>query len=96
MDKLKLRPVLFWDVDFNKLDVGNSKRLIIERVLSLGTLDEFQSILAVYGRELIKNEVQNIGYFDRKTLEFIVSYFGIDKRKMKCYIKKRSNQAHWN
>ena len=96
MNKLNLRPELFWDVDFSKLDVGKSKRLIIDRVLSLGTLNEFKAILEVYGKDLIKDEVQNIGYFDDKTFEFIIDYFGIEKHKMKCYIKKRSGQVHWN
>ena len=96
MNKLNLRPELFWDVDFSKLDIGKSKRLIIDRVLSLGTVSEFKAILKAYGKDLIKNEVQNIGYFDDKTFEFIVDYFGIEKQKMKCYIKKRSGQVHWN
>ncbi len=96
MNKLHLRPELFWDVDFSKLDVGKSKRLIIDRVLSLGTLNEFKAILEVYGKDLIKDEVQNIGYFDDKTFEFIIDYFDIEKHKMKCYIKKRSGQVHWS
>ncbi len=96
MKNLNLRPELFWDVDSSKLDVEKNKRLIIDRVLSLGTLKEFKAILGVYGKAVIKNEVQNIGYFDVKTLEFIVSYFGIEKHKMKCYTKKQSNRAHWN
>ena len=96
MKNLKLRPELFWDVEFNQLDEGKSKRLIIDRVLSLGTIKEFKAILQHYGEDVIKEEVQNIGYFDVKTLEFIVSYFGIEKSKMKCYIKKQSNRVHWN
>lgn len=96
MKNLDLRPELFWDVDSSKLDVEKNKRLIIDRVLSLGTLKEFKTILWIYGKAVIKNEVQNIGYFDVKTLEFIVSYFGIEKRKMKCYTKKQLNRAHWN
>ena len=96
MKTLNLRPELFWDVDFNQLDEGKSKRLIIDRVLSLGTLKEFKAILQVYGKDVIIDEVQNIGYFDDKTLEFIVSYFGVEKSKMKCYLKKQSKQAHWN
>ena len=96
MNQFDLRPELFWDVDFSKLDIGKSKRLIIDRVLSLGTVSEFKAILKTYGKDLIKNEVQNIGYFDVKTFEFIVGYFGIEKHNMKCYIKKQSGKVHWN
>jgi len=96
MKNLNLRPELFWDVDFSNLDAGKNKRLIIDRVLSLGTLKEFKAILGVYGKDVIKDEVQSIGYFDVKTLEFIVSFFGIEKQNMKCYIEKQSNRTHWN
>ena len=94
MKNLKLRTELFWDVDFNQLDEGKSKRLIIDRVLSLGTIKEFKDIIQVYGEDVIKEEVQNIGYFDVKTFEFIVSYFGIEKSKMKCYTK-RQQSSNW-
>lgn len=34
----QLNPVYFWDVDPAKIDETQSKRLIIERVFSLGNL----------------------------------------------------------
>ena len=35
-----INPRYFWDIDMSKLDIIVAKRLIIERVFSLGKLDE--------------------------------------------------------
>ena len=92
--KLSLRPHLFWDVNFNSLDEEKNKKLIIERVLNCGTLDEFFQILSLYGEATIKSIVINIGSLDDKTLEFAHTFFNIPKEKFRCYIKKLSNLEH--
>ena len=48
--ELPLRKELFWDVNINNLDMNLHKRLIIERVFSLGNLKEFRTIMEYYGR----------------------------------------------
>jgi hypothetical protein len=88
--KFSLRPHLFWDIDLNSLDEEKNKRLIIERVLNRGTVDEFRQILSYYGDDTIKRVVVNIGTFDNKTLEFVHTFFHIPKEKFKCYTKKLS------
>ena len=93
--ELTLRPHLFWDVDFEKLDPDKSKRLIIERVLSLGRLNEFYQVLSYYGEDTIKKIIVNTGYLDEKTFEFAHSYFDIPKDQFQCYIKKQSGLTHW-
>jgi hypothetical protein len=42
-------PVYFWDVDSGRLDAQKSKRLIIERVFSLGNLEEITMLIDFYG-----------------------------------------------
>lgn len=96
MFKLPLRKELFWDIDVNHLDAGKNKRLIIDRVLSIGNLAELKIIIQYYGKETVTSEIKQIGYLDPKTLEFVVSYFGIRKEELKCYIKKLSARQYWN
>jgi hypothetical protein len=96
MFELPLRKELFWDIDVNHLDAGKNKRLIIDRVLSIGNLSELKIIIQYYGKETIISEIKQIGYLDPKTLEFVVSYFGIGKEELKCYIKKLSARQYWN
>ena len=93
--ELPVRKELFWDVNINNLDANLHKRLIIERVFSLGNLKEFRTIMEYYGWETVREEIKNVGYLDPKTFEFAVSFLKIPRKEMKCYILKQSRQQHW-
>ncbi len=45
---------LFWDTDPKKLDIGEHQRVIIERVLNLGTLADWHWLVSVYGAEVVR------------------------------------------
>ena len=81
---LKLRKELFWDIDPEKLDETLNRRIIIERVLTLGELDEFLALIKFYDNKTLRKEISEIAYLDPKTLQFVISYFGISKEEMKC------------
>jgi len=89
LQHLKLRNELFWDIDLDKLDERKNKRLIIERVLNLGEIEEFLELVSFYNRKTLLNELTNIAYFDPKTLKFIISYFGVKQEDLKCFIQKQ-------
>ena len=44
-----LSPQYFWDTDVKKLDADDSRRLIIERVFSLGSVEDIRRVIAYYG-----------------------------------------------
>jgi len=93
---LPIRKELFWDVDYTSLDEKSNKRLIIERVLTLGNLAEFKSIELWYSKRTIKTTISKIGYLDSKTIEFVVSYYGLSKEKITCCKKKLLIPIHWD
>lgn len=93
---LPLRKELFWDIEFDKIDLTKHRRIIIERVLTLGTLDEFRYLLKTYDKQTLVNEIKQIGYLDPKTLNFVVNFFSIEKTQLRCYIRKQSIEQHWN
>lgn len=93
---LPLRKELFWDIDFNKLNSDTHKRIIIERVLSLGNLNEFYFLLKTYNKKALVSVILQIGYLDPKTMSFVVSFFNISKNRLKCYTQKQSTAPHWN
>jgi|SRR6056297_1197890 len=90
-----INPQYFWDVDFSKLDPLKSKRLIIERVFSLGTSTEIAQIIAFYGQSIVLNELKNMQYIDPKTLNFVSLFFNTPKQSFKCYKRKQSMNQHW-
>jgi hypothetical protein len=92
----QLNKVFFWDVDFNKLEKSKSKRLIIERVMSLGNLNDIKLIIAIYTKDEIKQTLCNLNYLDPKTLNFASLLFNIPKTKFKCYTKQLSTLTPLN
>ena len=92
---LKIRTELFWDLDKNRMSEETNRRIIIERVLTLGNLSEWQDIVRFYGLETIKKEIRNAGYLDPKTIAFIETYLKINKEDLRCYIKKQVMPIFW-
>lgn len=93
---LPLRKELFWDIDFDKIDLTKHRRIIIERVLTLGNWDGFRYLLKTYDEQTLVNEIKQIGYLDPKTLNFVVNFFAIEKTQLRCYTRKQSMEQHWN
>lgn len=56
----KIRKVIFWDTDFNKIDWIKSRYAIIKRVFERGNKTEISEIISFYGYETVKNEIDKI------------------------------------
>lgn len=96
MLSLNISKKLFWDVDIRKIDDIRNKRLIIERVFTMGDLSDIKAVVMFYGLETVKHELINAGYLDKKTLSWVSTFFNVPKAKFKCFIKKQSTQIHWS
>lgn len=55
----KIRKILFWDTDINKLDWHKNKKAIIKRIFERGKESEISEIISFYGIETVKNELKN-------------------------------------
>jgi len=83
----KLSQYLFWDYNITKLDPNIDIKMILERVFSRGTEKDEKEIFSFYGKEVIKNTVLEIKYFDKKTLNYLSIILNIPKENFKCYKK---------
>ncbi|PIV58266.1 MAG: hypothetical protein COS14_10520 [Bacteroidetes bacterium CG02_land_8_20_14_3_00_31_25] len=92
----QLNPIYFWDVNFLKLDEKKSKRLIIERIVNFGNLNEIKLIINKYGKEEVIHTICNLNYLEPKTLNFFSLFFKISKKNFKCYIRRQLTQIHWS
>jgi len=91
----RLNPLYFWDVDYTRLDPVKSKRIIVERVFTLGTISEMQSLIRFFGKEEVKNTLIRLNYIDPKNLNFLSIIFRIPKRNFKCVQSRRSTPQQW-
>lgn len=92
----QLNRVYFWDTDFSKLDEIQSKRIIIERVINYGNLNEIEHLKSFYGIKEITSVLCNLNYIDPKTLNFMSLMFHIPKSKFKCYTRKQLTHQPWS
>ncbi len=86
----------FWDIDISTLDEIKSKRLIIERVVNLGNLDEIKLVVNYYGKKELINTICKLNYLDSKTLNFLSLIFNVPKSNFKCFTRKQLKPQHWN
>ena len=96
MHKPDISNSLLWDINPETIDFTKHKRLIIERVFTLGDFYDVKEIIRYYGLYTIKKEIVKAGNLDKKTLNWASQYFSIPKTKFACYSKKQSKKVHWN
>lgn len=91
-----LNPQYFWDIDISSLDPIKSKRLIVDRIISLGTVKEIHGLIKYFGKKEFIEIITTLNYLDPKTLNFVSLYFGIPLESFKCYTRKQLSPQHWN
>ncbi len=92
----QLNPTIFWDVDIRGLDPQTNKRLIIERVFSLGELHEMKKLIGFYGNDEVLKVLCDLPCLDPKTMNFISHLFNKPLETFRCYQRKQSGPSHWN
>jgi hypothetical protein len=90
-----LKQSYFWDIDLTSVKTV-SRRLIVERIFSYGTLAEMTLLLNYYGKGEVEKILIRLNYIDPKTLNFASKYFGRAKKTFKCYTSKQLMPQHWN
>lgn len=76
-DLSKIRNVLFWDTDINKIDWQKQKKAIIRRIFERGNDLEIKEIISFYGIDLIMEELKTIPQFLPSLAENAEKYLGI-------------------
>lgn len=93
---MKLSTYLFWDTDIKNIDWEKHSGYVIERVISLGTLNDWKQIIQYYGLERIKKDMLRVRYLDKLTLNFCSTLFNIPKEKYRCYKHQQLTKQHWD
>ena len=68
---------LFWDHDLADIDLKNHRDYVITRVLTRGSLGDFETLLTLYKRNEIIDSIMKSRELDLKTAHFCSWYFKI-------------------
>lgn len=58
-DLSKIRKILFWDTDFEKIDWIKQRRPVLKRIFERGNDSEIGEIISFYGINTIREELKN-------------------------------------
>jgi len=96
LDIEALSPHLFWDVDRSKLDVDKHRRIVVQRVLEYGLMNDWKLIYRYYGIEDIAAIATTLRELDERAVSFISMLAHIPKEEFLCYTTRQSTPRHWN
>lgn len=91
---MELSRVIFWDVDYAKIDWDKRARFVIGRVVRYGTVEDWRQVKKKYGLEVIKREMLEETDLDNRSLSFLSCILNIPKEGFKCYTTKPSRPIH--
>jgi hypothetical protein len=85
-----IRKHLLWDFNQEHFDYQLGKSIVVERVVQRGNMDDWLTILNLYGYAGVRAEIMQIPYLNVKDMNFVHIIFRIPLTEMKCYKSKQS------
>jgi hypothetical protein len=79
---------LFWDVDKTALDFDKNEKLIVQRVLEYGLLEDWRIIQHYYGLDRIVEIAKTFRTLEPSALSFIASLANLPVTNFRCYNSK--------
>ncbi len=73
---------LFWDAQVEDIDLQKNKRYVIERVMTRGKMEDFETVLALYSKGEIRAALKESKELDPKTRHFCSWYFEIPENEL--------------
>lgn len=86
---------LFWDTNPQKLDWETHAVFIANRVVERGDYPHFKLLIALYGRERLKDLVLQASTLSPKTMSFLCAHFQLQPEQFKCYKPTPSVPNYW-
>lgn len=68
-DLTKIRPVIFWDTEIQKIDWDKNKVSVVLRIFERGNEMEINEIIRFYGKEIVVNIIENTGNLNPLIIE---------------------------
>jgi hypothetical protein len=88
---------LLWDMDLNDFDWQKCQKIVVERVIERGKLEDFYTLFAMYGgMEGVRKIVKELHSLSPRTIAFAFAVFDFKKDELKCYKTQRLQLIPWD
>lgn len=82
---------IFWDVDFDKLDIDEKANFVIPRVFERGDIEDIRYCRRYYGDVKITNVLLNVSYLPEKTMYLAAAIIDKKIEEFRCYKLRQLN-----
>ena len=82
---------IFWDVDYDKLDIDEKANFVIARVFERGDIEDIRHCRRYYGDELISESLLNARFLPEHTMYFAAAIIDKDITEFRCYKLRQLN-----
>lgn len=92
-----LNPALLWEYDLHNFDWQASRTLVVQRVIELGTPEDYYAAFDIYGGiDGFREAIKNIPYLSPMDINFVCLAFKLKKEELRCYKHRPLSRGHWN
>lgn len=96
--KARISSELLWEYDLDQFDWCEMRDVVVERVVELGTKEDWWAVYNLYGgkqgvREIIKNEVRFLSPY---AINFVCVFFDLKKEELHCWKRKQEREKFLN
>lgn len=82
---------IFWDVNFEKLDIDAKADFVITRVFERGDIEDIRQCRRYYGDEKVRVSLLNAKYLPEKTIYLAAAVINRNITDFTCYKNRQSN-----
>lgn len=84
----RLSAACFWDTNRDEFDMDQYPAFIIARVLEVGNINDWKTLVAYYGIERIAKECMTLRHMSSQDLAFVATMSGTKREDYRCYHSK--------
>lgn len=77
-DKPNIPPYLLWEYDLKTFNYDKSYKIVIERVLERGTMEDWKEIVSYYKKEKILETIEWSAQLDKRDKDFSKLFLNSD------------------
>ena len=91
--KPQFNKLIFWDVDFEKLDYDTYCNWIIERVFDRGDVEDIRQCRRYYGDEKVSYALLNAKHINANRIHLAVAVINKPIQDFRCYTLTQLNRG---
>jgi len=92
---MKTKPVferrIFWDVDYDKLDIDEKANFVIARVFERGDVEDIRQCRRYYSEEKVSDALLNARFLPEHTMYLAAAVIDKDITEFRCYKLRQLN-----